>query len=320
MQVSVKRNAVFFIPATVALLDAVVDFAVPTHPKVNSDGVPYFGYLMLAVALYYLIKAIVASSNIESGIKYRPRIKFVSAVLILLGVIAYMTDKAMILPKIYFPSVNNVISSAIKEWEMLLTCTLYSIRLLFFGIVFGGIVGVGTGILIGWNKKINYWVYPIIRFIGPLPNAIWIPISLLVFPSLFSASVFIVALTMWFPTTIQTSSGIQNVSKGYYDVADTLGASTLYQILRISIPAAMPQIFVGIFSGVTTSFVSLMLAELMGSKYGIGWYINWKQQIMSYANVWVALLILATLCFFTIKMLFVLRNKFLSWQEGIIRW
>jgi NitT/TauT family transport system permease protein len=125
---------------------------------------------------------------------------------------------------------------------------------------------------------------------------------------------------MWFPTMVQTSSGIQNVSKGYYDVARTMGASTLYQIINIAIPAALPQIFVGLFSGVTTSFITLMMAELMGSKYGIGWYINWQQQIMSYSNVWMAFLILAVCCFLVLKGLFALRKKFLSWQEGIIRW
>jgi NitT/TauT family transport system permease protein len=63
-----------------------------------------------------------------------------------------------------------------------------------------------------------------------------------------------------------------------------------------------------------------MMAELMGSKYGIGWYINWQQQIMSYPNVWMAFFILATFCFLVLKGLFGLRKKFLGWQEGIIRW
>ena len=226
----------------------------------------------------------------------------------------------MALPAVYFPSVNNVLASAVDEREMLLACTFYSVRLLFLGIIIGGTIGVFTGVLIGWSKTINYWLAPIARFVGPLPTAIWIPIALLVFPNLLSASVFIVALTMWFPTNVQTSSGIQNVTKGYYDVADTLGAGTAYQIFHIAIPAAAPQIFVGIFSGVTASFISLMLAELMGARYGIGWYINWKQQIMAYPNVWIALIILAILCYSTIQLLFILRKKFLGWQEGIIRW
>lgn len=315
-----KGRMKLFIPMCVAIIDAAIDFLIPTNPSINSDGIPYFGFLMLIVACWFLVIGAVACIKDTYRIRYISKIKFYAVILLFVGLVDILTDKLMALPAVYFPSVNNVLSCAIAEREMLIACTLYSIRLLFLGIIIGGSLGVFTGILIGWSKTINYWLAPIARFVGPLPTAIWIPIALLVFPNLLSASVFIVALTMWFPTNVQTSSGIQNVTKGYYDVADTLGASTAYQIFHIAIPAAAPQIFVGIFSGVTSSFISLMLAELMGSKYGIGWYINWKQQIMAYANVWIALIILAILCYSTIQLLFILRKKFLGWQEGIIRW
>lgn len=309
-----------FWPMLVSIADAGIDFFIPTHPDINSRGIPYFGYLMLLIAGWFCIVGIIACVKKEYGVKYNAKVKFYTVILLLLGLVDVLTDKLMALPAVYFPSVNNVLASAVDEREMLLACTFYSVRLLFLGIIIGGTIGVFTGVLIGWSKTINYWLAPIARFVGPLPTAIWIPIALLVFPNLLSASVFIVALTMWFPTNVQTSSGIQNVTKGYYDVADTLGAGTAYQIFHIAIPAAAPQIFVGIFSGVTASFISLMLAELMGARYGIGWYINWKQQIMAYPNVWIALIILAILCYSTIQLLFILRKKFLGWQEGIIRW
>ena len=284
-----------FLPMLVSIADAGIDFFIPTHPDINSRGIPYFGYLMLLIAGWFCIVGIIACVKKEYGVKYNAKVKFYTVILLLLGLVDVLTDKLMALPAVYFPSVNNVLASAVDEREMLLACTFYSVRLLFLGIIIGGTIGVFTGVLIGWSKTINYWLAPIARFVGPLPTAIWIPIALLVFPNLLSASVFIVALTMWFPTNVQTSSGIQNVTKGYYDVADTLGAGTAYQIFHIAIPAAAPQIFVGIFSGVTASFISLMLAELMGARYGIGWYINWKQQIMAYPNVWIALIILAIL-------------------------
>lgn len=315
-----KKKVVLFLPMLIALLDVVIEFAIPTNEVINTNGVHYFGYLMLIIAGIYLILGIRACISNTYWCHYYGKIKFHSVAIAFLGLIEILTDKLVVLPTVYFSSVNNILACAIAEKNMLAACTLYSIRLLFLGTIFGGAIGVFTGILMGWSKTINYWVAPISRFIGPLPTAIWIPIALLVFPNLLSASVFIVALTMWFPTNVQTMSGIQNVKKGYYDVADTMGASTAYQIIHIAIPAAMPQIFVGIFSGVTSSFISLMLAELMGSKYGIGWYINWKQQIMAYSNVWIALVILAILCYSTIQLLFALRNKFLGWKEGMIRW
>lgn len=121
--------------------------------------------------------------------------------------------------------------------------------------LFGGAFGVFIGILIGWSEKANYWLFPIFRFLGPMPTAIWIPISLLILPTLLSPSIAIVAIFMSFPTLLQTSSGIKNVNKKYYEVAKTMGASDLFIIKHIAVPAALLQIFVRIFTGTTTSFI-----------------------------------------------------------------
>jgi NitT/TauT family transport system permease protein len=315
-----KFKWIALLPALMAAFAVVIDRIVPPSSRAMNIDTPYFSYVMAAVTVVFAICAVITVFNKDYRIKYLPKVKFYTVLILFINLLNFLTDKTTLLKGIYFPPLNNVLAVAVTEREMLINCVLYSGRLLILGIIFGGAAGILTGVIIGWYKEANYWIFPVFRFIGPMPTAIWIPIALLVFPTLLSASVFIVALSMWFPTMVQTSSGIQNVSKGYYDVARTMGASTLYQIINIAIPAALPQIFVGLFSGVTTSFITLMMAELMGSKYGIGWYINWQQQIMSYSNVWMAFLILAVCCFLVLKGLFALRKKFLSWQEGIIRW
>lgn len=309
-----------FLPSLMSVLVIILDIIIPSSKRAISLDVSYIRYVMVVVTIIFIVCAVVSECNKNYRAKYDSKVKFYIILMLFINIINILTDKTTILKAIYFPPLNNILAVAVDDYEILLNCVLYSVRLLVFGILLGGFSGILTGVLIGWFKKLNYWLFPVFRFIGPMPTAIWIPISLLVFPSLLSASVFIVALSMWFPTMVQTSSGIQNVSKGYYAIANTMGASTFYQIIHIAIPAALPQIFVGIFSGITTSFITLMMAELMGSKYGIGWYINWKQQIMAYSNVWMGFLILALLCFFVLNSLFGLRKKFLGWQEGIIRW
>ena len=68
------------------------------------------------------------------------------------------------------------------------------------------------------------------------------------------------------------------------------------------------------------AFMSLMVAELIGVQAGIGWYINWQQKVMSFPDVYAALILLAFMCFIVMKVLFGFRKKFLGWQEGAIRW
>lgn len=78
-------------------------------------------------------------------------------------------------------------------------------------------------------------------------------------------------------TSVLTSSGIASIQNSYFEAAATLGASGPYTILRVGIPAAMPHMFIGLFNGTTSSFITLVTAEMLGAKYGIGWYINWAK-------------------------------------------
>ena len=63
-----------------------------------------------------------------------------------------------------------------------------------------------------------------------------------------------------------------------------------------------------------------MTAEMLGVKNGIGWYINWQKEMMSYANVYAGLIIIAVTFFILITLLFKVRDYVLVWQKGVIKW
>ncbi|UUZ93631.1 ATP-binding cassette domain-containing protein [Paenibacillus sp. P25] len=194
----------------------------------------------------------------------------------------------------YFPSQIKVLDALIHESGSLAVSTLYSLRLLVLGYAIGTILGLTTGILMGWYQQFRYWVNPFIRILGPIPSTAWIPIVLVVFPTSFSASVFLLVLATWFPVTVMTWTGISNVSKSYFEVAKTLGANEQYLIRKVAIPAAFPQIFIGLFMGTGTSFVTLIVAEMLGVKAGLGFYITWAQGWGEYYKVYAALFIMAS--------------------------
>ena len=207
-----------------------------------------------------------------------------------------------------------------EDSAFLAKCLAYSARLLFIGWFCGAIVGMLTGIAIGFNKTFSYWVQPLVRVLGPIPSTAWIPIVLIAFPSAVSASAFLIALAVWFPTTVLTSSGIAAIPNAYFEVSSTLGAGSFYRIAKVGIPAAMPHMFLGLFNGTCSSFITLVTAEMLGAKYGIGWYINWQKEMMAYANVYAGLIIIAVTFFILITLLFKFRDHVLAWQKGVIKW
>ena len=140
------------------------------------------------------------------------------------------------------------------------------------------------------------------------------------FPTSGSASTFLIALATFFPTAVLTWSGVAAVSTAYYDVARTMGASPWFLVRRVAVPAAMPSVFVGLFMGLGASFSVLVVAEMLGVKAGLGWYMQWAQGWAAYANMYAALLVMALMCSALITLLFRVRDRSLSWQKGLVRW
>jgi NitT/TauT family transport system permease protein len=151
-----------------------------------------------------------------------------------------------------------------------------------------------------------------------VPATACIPCTFYFFPTTFGASIFIVALASGIPVTILTASGVGSVNRAYYDVGRILGANNAYLIRKVAIPASLPHVFVGLFMGLYYSFAVLVVAEMLGAKYGLGWYIQFETAYSGYANVYATLIIMALLCAGVVKLLFVVRDRLLGWQKGFI--
>ncbi len=231
-----------------------------------------------------------------------------------------MTAKFTVLPRPFFASPQAVLEVFTDDYARLGDSVWSSLRLLTGGYAIGAACGFAAGVAIGWSRAVGYWAHPTLRLIGPLPATAWLPLAFFAFPSSYSASTFLVALATGFPVTVLTWSGVAGVNKAYYDVARTMGASQRFLVLKVAIPAAMPSVFVGLFMGLGASFSVLVVAEMMGVKSGLGWYLQWAQGWAAYANMYSALLVMALMCTGLITLLFRLRDRLLSWQKGLVQW
>ena len=224
------------------------------------------------------------------------------------------------LPLPYFPSPAGVLQSLINDRADLFDCTWHSLILLLGGYFLGVVVALLTGICIGWFAHARYWGMPLLKIIGPIPATAWIPLAMVLSPSSTLSAVGLIALSVWFPVTMLTASGISNTRASYLDVARTLGAGRGYLILRVAIPAAMPSIFIGLFMGLGASFLTLIVAETVGVKSGLGWYVSWAQGWAEYGKVFAALVIMAAFFSTIMTVLFKIRDRVLVWQKGVIKW
>lgn len=289
--------------------------------KIESDWA-YTGSLAAACGALAIALALVAFASVRFTVFQRlQRLSpWLFVLALFLATWEVVTAKLGLLPLPFFPPPQAIVEVAIDDWGRLAAGIFASARLLATGYFLGAAVGFVTGVAIGWSRLAGYWIHPVLRFIGPLPATAWLPLAFFVFPSSFSASIFLIALTTGFPVTVLTWSGVAGVNSAYYDIARTLGATQRFLVLKVAIPAAMPHVFVGLFMGLGNSFAVLVVAEMLGVKAGLGWYLQWAQGWAAYANMYAALLLMAFLCSGLITLLFRLRDRLLSWQKGLVRW
>ena len=225
-----------------------------------------------------------------------------------------------LLPLPYFPGPEGVMAALASDRVLLFDSTWHSLVLLLSGYAVGTVIALITGVTIGWFPHARYWGMPLLKVVGPIPATAWIPLAMVISPSALWSAIGLVALAVWFPVTMLTASGISNTRTSYLDVARTLGAGRAYLIFRVAIPAALPNIFIGLFMGLGTSFLTLVVAETVGVKSGLGWYVSWAQGCAEYGKVYGALVIMAAFFSTIMTVLFKVRDHVLVWQKGVIKW
>ncbi|MBQ2600964.1 MAG: ABC transporter permease subunit [Treponema sp.] len=307
-------------PALGVIVALAVQFAFgdsTLHPAANGRYYTIFLLILLGFSILFFILSLFIR-KIRDGLEQKGAFLFGAGILV--SVLNLLTAKFAVLPVIFFPSYDNILAVFVEQAPLLLKCVGFSFRLLLLGVFWGILAGFITGVCLGFSKKVYYWINPYIKLIGPIPATAWIPLVLTTFPTPFGASVFIIALSVWFPVQLMTSSGIQNTNRIYFEVSRTLGAGTFFQVFKVAVPAALPSIFQGVFNGICAAFIALMTAEMFGAKYGIGWYISYQKSMMLYSGVYAGLILIAVFCTVILTALFKVRKRLLGWQKGLIKW
>jgi NitT/TauT family transport system permease protein len=321
---SAKRSAEKLRWLTLLAVPSAVVIALGLHSfaAVNPSPAEALLYTYFLSGLLIAALIAVAGQTMWAGLRtwMRESCPLIAAAVLCLIVWELVTSVLHLLPLPYFPGPAGVLLSLVSDSAVLFDSTWHSLVLLLGGYTLGVAVGLVSGICIGWFPHARYWGMPILKIVGPIPATAWIPLAMVLSPSAMFSAIGLIALAVWFPVTMLTASGVSNTRASYLDVARTLGAKRGYLIFNVAIPAAMPSIFIGLFMGLGASFLTLVVAETVGVKSGLGWYVSWAQGWAEYGKVYAALLIMAAFFSTIMTVLFKVRDHVLAWQKGVIKW
>ena len=135
------------------------------------------------------------------------------------------------------------------------------------------LVGVPLGLYSGYNSRVKAILDPIIEFYRPLPPLAYYTILILWLGIDNSSKVVLLFLASFAPIYIACVSAVKKVKEDYIKSAYVVGANKKQVFLNVIFPACLPDIFIGLRTGLGVAYTTLVSSEMVAAKSGIGWMV-----------------------------------------------
>ena len=196
--------------------------------------------------------------------------------------------------------VPSPVSIAQAGWDLALSGQLArdigaSLRRLVVGYIVGAVPGIAIGMVMGLNRWVRAAIDPLVSALYPIPKIAILPLLMLAFGLGDGSKVAVVAMSVLFLTIINTTTGVVQLDRIYFDVARNYGTPWYKLFLRVILPGALPTIFTGLRISLGVSLVVLVSAEFVASDAGIGALIWASWQTLVVENMFVGIIVVTVL-------------------------
>jgi nitrate/nitrite transport system permease protein len=167
-----------------------------------------------------------------------------------------------------------------------------SLLRVFTGFLFGAVVAIPIGLLMGANAFCKKMFDPIVQVLKPVSPLAWFPIGLVAFQSASSATVFIIFITSLWPTLINTAFGVSSIPDDHKNVAKAFGFSRWKYLTKVLLPFSLPHIITGLRLSISVAWLVIVAGEMLSGGIGIGFFVWDSWNALSLEKVISAILII----------------------------
>ena len=121
---------------------------------------------------------------------------------------------------------------------------------------------------LGSSRTLRTATAPIVEFLRSIPPPALIPFAIVVIGVGDDMKVFIIAFVCLWPVLLNTIDGINGIDPTLKDTARVYGISGRDKLLRMTLPAASPQIFAGMRLSLSLALILMVISEMVASTNG----------------------------------------------------
>ena len=189
-----------------------------------------------------------------------------------------------------------------------------SMELLIVGFAVSLTAGVGLGLFIGWILRLSNMFYPIVKVLAPSPSVVYTPYIIAIMPTFRSASAMVIILGLFFPTLMQMIHRAHTIDPQIVNSARAMNVGTRDMVLRVFLPYMIPGVIGGLRVSLSTSFMILVIAEMMGATSGLGYFIKNYADFANYTNVIAGIILAGVVVTILNGVITLIQKKFVKWK------
>ncbi len=176
---------------------------------------------------------------------------------------------------------------------------------------------IPLGIFMGWFKKLERIVNPLLELGRNTPVLALYPVFILFFGV---GEVSKVAIIFWgtiWPTLLNTIGGVKNVDPLLIKSARSMGVSIITLFRKVILPAATPSILTGLRLSAATAILILVAAEMLNASAGLGFMIFYYESRYEIPEMYSGIILLSVLGVAVNYLLTTLEKHLTKWKEQI---
>lgn len=161
----------------------------------------------------------------------------------------------------------------LAERGLLLKYIVASLFRVTWGYVTAAILAIPTGLAIGWYRRSEMALNPLIQIFRPISPLAWIPISILWFGVGDVAAIFLIFLASFLPLTVTAMNAVAGIPAVYVNAGRNFGLSQTQLVYRVLYPAVVPQLIIGLRITLGIAWLVVVAAEMIAVNSGLGFLI-----------------------------------------------
>jgi NitT/TauT family transport system permease protein len=240
-----------------------------------------------------------------------------ASLLACLGLLAVWQVAALILNTDSFPTALQAIRaipSILGDKESLVNI-LASLRRMAIGFSVAILVSIPLGLMMGRSRNVAAFFNPLLMVSYPVPKAALMPIIMLWLGVGDIAKMLVIFLGVSLPVIYHSFQGAKAVEEKMLWSGAAMGLSAAQRMVRIVLPAALPEILAGCRTGLVLALITMITSEMIARQSGAGNILFNALDMGQYDTVFAMIIIVGAMGIGLDAAFEKLRGKLVRWSE-----